>query len=133
MADHHDDLPKFCHPVSTKLLFGVFFGLIFLTILTVATSAMAGPMGIPPAFNFPMAMIIATMKAFLVCAFFMHMWWDKGFNIVAFLSSLLFVSLFIGMTLMDTGHYQDTIEAYDIKQMPAVANAIADEAEAAAK
>lgn len=130
MADHHDDLPKFCHPVSTKLLFGVFFGLIFLTILTVATSAMAGPMGIPSAFNFPMAMIIATMKAFLVCAFFMHMWWDKSFNVLAFLSSLLFVSLFIGMTLMDTGHYQDTIEAYDIKQMPKVAEAIAD-AEAA--
>ena len=77
-------------------------------------------MGIPPAFTFPIAMIIATAKAFLVCAFFMHMWWDKSFNVLAFLSSLLFVSLFIGMTLMDTGHYQDTIEAYDVQQLSGV-------------
>jgi cytochrome c oxidase subunit 4 len=112
MADHHDDLPRFCHPVSTKMLFGVFFGLIFLTILTVVTSAMGPFIGIPPALTFPLAMVIATMKAFLVCAFFMHMWWDKGFNVIAFLSSLLFVSLFIGMTLMDTGHYQETIDIF---------------------
>lgn len=69
-------------------------------------------MGIPPAFTFPIAMIFATMKAFLVCAFFMHMWWDKGFNILAFFSSLFFVCLFIGMTLMDTDHYQDQIDLY---------------------
>ena len=120
MSDHHDDLPKFCHPAAPKLLFGVFFGLIFLTILTVVTSAGGKFMGIPPAFTFPIAMIIATAKAFLVCAFFMHMWWDKSFNVLAFFSSLLFVSLFIGMTLMDTGHYQDTIEAYDVQQLSGV-------------
>ena len=121
MADHHDDLPKFCHPVSTKLLFGVFFSLIFLTILTVVTSASAKSLGMPDAFAFPVAMLIATAKAFLVCAFFMHMWWDKSFNVIAFLSSVLFVTLFISMTLMDTGHYQSTIEAYDVNQMPGVA------------
>lgn len=112
MSEHHDDLPSFCHPVSTKLLFGVFFALIFLTILTVVVSATGKYMGIPPAFTFPIAMIFATMKAFLVCAFFMHMWWEKSFNVLAFLSSLLFVSLFIGMTLMDTDHYQDTIDLF---------------------
>ena len=121
MADHHDDLPKFCHPVSTKLLFGVFFALIFLTIMTVVVSASAKSLGIPSAFMFPIAMTLATAKAFMVCAFFMHMWWDKSFNVIAFLSSLLFVSLFIGMTLMDTGHYQSTIESYDVNQMPGVA------------
>jgi len=118
MADHHDDLPNFCHPISTKLLFGVFFALIFLTILTVVVSASGSYLQIPPAFMFPIAMIFASLKGFLVCAFFMHMWWDKSFNVLAFFSSLFFVSLFIGMTLMDTGHYQDKIEAYDIKQMP---------------
>lgn len=120
MSDHHDNLPPFCHPASTKLLFGVFIALIFLTILTVATSALGPYLGIPPAFTFPLAMMIATMKAFLVCAFFMHMWWDKSFNVLAFLSSLLFVCLFIGMTMMDTGHYQDSIEAYDVKQLSGV-------------
>ena len=117
MSDHHEDLPPFCHPVSTKLLFGVFFGLIGLTILTVATSALGSVLGMPPAFAFPLAMVIATMKAFLVCAFFMHMWWDKSFNVLAFLSSLLFVSLFIGMTMIDTGEYQPTIEAFDINNL----------------
>jgi len=57
-------------------------------------------------------MIIATVKAFLVCAFFMHMWWDKTFNVVVFLSSTLFVVLFIGLTLLDTGHYQDSIDNF---------------------
>ena len=117
MSDHHDDLPAFCHPVSTKLLFGVFFGLIALTIITVATSALGSALGMPPAFAFPLAMVIATMKAFLVCAFFMHMWWDKSFNMLAFLSSLLYVTLFIGMTMMDTGEYQPTIEAFDVNNL----------------
>ena len=117
MSDHHDDLPAFCHPVSTKLLFGVFFGLIALTIITVATSALGSALGMPPAFAFPLAMVIATMKAFLVCAFFMHMWWDKSFNVLAFLSSLIFVTLFIGMTMMDTGEYQPTIEAFDVNNL----------------
>ena len=95
----------------------MFFGLIALTIITVATSALGSALGMPPAFAFPLAMVIATMKAFLVCAFFMHMWWDKSFNVLAFLSSLLFVTLFIGMTMMDTGEYQPTIEAFDVNNL----------------
>ena len=102
------------------MLLLVFASLIGLTILTVVTSGM----GMPPAFAFPLAMIIATAKAFLVCAFFMHMWWDKSFNIVTFLSSLLFVTLFISMTLMDTGHYQDTIDIYP-REPPAEVTATA--------
>jgi cytochrome c oxidase subunit 4 len=120
MSDHHENLPPFCHPVAPKLLFAVFFALIFLTLLTVAVSALAPAMGMPRAFSFPVAMIFATMKAFLVCAFFMHMWWEKGFNVLAFLSSVLFVSLFIGMTLMDTSHYQDSIESFDVQQLSGV-------------
>ena len=112
MSDHHDDLPRFNHPASTKLLFGVFISLIVLTILTVATSAFWAASGLPEAFAFPVAMIIATAKAFLVCAFFMHMWWDKSFNVIAFLSSVLFVALFIGLTLTDTSEYQDQIDSY---------------------
>jgi cytochrome c oxidase subunit 4 len=55
---------------------------------------------------------IATLKATLVALFFMHMWWDKGFNVLVFLSSFLFVSLFIGLTLMDSSHYQRDIEKF---------------------
>ena len=108
MADHHADHPSFNHPAPLKLLYGVFFALIGLTILTVVVSFA----GLPPAIAFPVAMLIATGKAFLVCAFFMHMMWDKSFNILFFLSSVLFVSLFIGLTLTDTSEYQNTIDAY---------------------
>jgi len=77
MADQHNDLPRFNHPASTKLLFVVFGSLIALTILTVVTSAVWPYSNLPPDLAFPVAMIIASVKAFLVCAFFMHMWWDK--------------------------------------------------------
>ena len=112
MADQHDDLPRFNHPVSTTLLFGVFGSLSGLTILTVVTSAVWPYSNLPPDLAFPVAMIIATVKAFLVCAFFMHMWWDKTFNVLVFLSSTLFVVLFVGLTLLDTGHYQDSIDSF---------------------
>jgi cytochrome c oxidase subunit 4 len=108
MSDHHENLPAFCHPVSVKLLLGVFFALIGLTILTVVASGL----GMPSEIAFPIAMFIATIKAFLVCAFFMHMWWDKSINVVTFLASLLFVALFIGLTKMDTGNYQNDIDLF---------------------
>jgi cytochrome c oxidase subunit 4 len=107
MSDHSHDHPSFNHPAPLPLLFIVFGALIFLTVATVVMSSI--PLG---EFGFIIAMIIATMKAFLVCAFFMHMWWDKGLNILVFFSSLIFVTLFIGMTLLDTGSYQETIDAF---------------------
>ena len=110
MADHsHDshDHPSFNHPAPMPLLFGVFFALVGLTIATVVTSNIELAQ-----FAFPVAMGIATLKAFLVGAFFMHMWWDKGFNVLVFLSSLLFVSLFIGMTMLDTGSNLEQIDSY---------------------
>ena len=107
MSEHSHDHPSFNHPAPMPLLFLVFGALIFLTILTVATSSI--DLG---EFGFLIAMAIATMKAFLVCAFFMHMWWDKGFNVLVFFSSLLFVSLFIGMTMLDTGSNLETIDAF---------------------
>ena len=106
MSDHHDD-HGFAHPVPVKLLLAVFFALIFLTILTVVTAG-----NIPKPFGIWVAMGIATLKGALVCLFFMHMYWDKPFNVISFLSSFLFVTLFIGMTLMDTGHYQNTVDEY---------------------
>lgn len=107
MSDHSHDHPSFNHPAPLPLLFLVFGALIFLTIATVVTSSIE--LG---EFAFIIAMVIATMKAFLVCAFFMHMWWDKGLNILVFFSSLIFVTLFISMTLLDTGSNLETIEAH---------------------
>jgi cytochrome c oxidase subunit 4 len=108
MSEHHENLPVFNHPAPVKLLVTVFLALIALTVLTVLTAGS----GMPPAFAFPVAMMIATTKAFLVCAFFMHMWWEKSLNVLVFFSSLFFVALFIGMTLMDTDAYQNDIDLY---------------------
>lgn len=110
MANHtHDshDHPSFNHPAPLPLLFGVFIALVGLTIATVVTSNIELAQ-----FAFPIAMAIATLKAFLVGAFFMHMWWDKGFNILVFLSSLLFVTLFIAMTMLDTGSNLEQVENF---------------------
>lgn len=108
MAGSHDsDHPPFNHPAPLPLLIGVFLALVFLTILTLVTSNIELAQ-----FAFGIAMLIATAKAALVCAFFMHMFWDKGFNILFFLSSLLFVTLFIAITLLDTGQYQDNIDTF---------------------
>ncbi len=112
MSHHHDHLPRFCHPVSVKLLFTVFVALVSLTILTVLVSVYWPWLELPKDLAFPAAMFIATIKAFLVCAFFMHMWWDKKFNIFTFLSSLFFVALFIGLTMLDTSHYQKDIDQF---------------------
>ena len=106
MVDHHDHA-SFSHPAPVKLLLAVFVALILLTVLTVVTAGQ-----LPHPFGIWVALGIATIKSALVMLFFMHMFWDKPFNVVAFLSSLLFATLFIGMTLMDTGSYQDTIDQF---------------------
>lgn len=106
MAGNHDH--GFAHPASPRLLLGTFFVLIGLTVLTVLT---AGNPNLVP-FGVWIAMGIATVKAALVALFFMHMFWEKPLNVVAFLSSFLFVTLFIGFTLMDTGEYQNSIDKY---------------------
>ena len=109
MAHDHDP-NSFAHPAPVKLLLGVFFSLVALTVLTLVMATVdLGPLR---PFGFWIAMFIATLKAGLVMAFFMHMWWDKGFNVLVFLSSVLFVALFIGITLMDTGEYRDNIEQF---------------------
>jgi len=115
-GSHNEDHPPFNHPAPIPLLIGVFLALVFLTILTLVTSNIELAQ-----FAFGIAMIIATAKAFLVCAFFMHMFWDKGFNILFFLSSVLFVSLFIGVTLLDTGQYQDNIDSFPPPEVQAAA------------
>ncbi len=81
-------------------------GLLFLTFATVEVTSvdMGGQ------WNLVAAMVIATMKASLVVTFFMHLAWDKKFNLVLFLTSVLFLILFLGMTLTDRKEYQHFID-----------------------
>ncbi len=59
--------------------------------------------------NLVIAMVIATIKAGLVCMFFMHLRYDKAMHTVAFLSALLFALLFVSFALMDSSEYQQDI------------------------
>ena len=96
------------HIVPLRLLAGVFVGLVALTVLTVAVTYV--DLG---SANLWVALSIAGVKALLVAAIFMHLAFDKGVYSLIFLSSILFVVLFIGLTLMDTSAYQpDLIEGY---------------------
>ena len=46
----------------------------------------------------------------LVVTYFMHLRWDRPFHTLVFVGSLLFVSLFISMTLLDKSEYEADID-----------------------
>lgn len=86
-------------PVKTLLTIGAI--LVFLTILTV----FIGYLHLPNPYNVIAGIGIAVIKASLVVMFFMNLYWDhKRFNIMVFLAGLVFLSVFVGLTLLDTLH-----------------------------
>jgi cytochrome c oxidase subunit 4 len=110
-GDGHDH--GLAHTTPISLLFGILAALLVLTIATVAvTSIDLGAQG-----NLIVAMAIATVKAALVCTFFMHLLWDKKFNLVLFLTSVLFLILFLSMTTADRGENQHLIDEYRAQQL----------------
>jgi cytochrome c oxidase subunit IV len=112
-AHAHDHGHGLAHTMPIPLLFGVLAALLVLTIATVAvTSIDLGAQG-----NLIVAMVIATIKAALVCTFFMHLLWDKKFNLVLFLTSVLFLILFLSMTTADRGENQQAIDEYRATQL----------------
>lgn len=72
--------------------------LLVLTFLTVAVTWI----NIPEPFNVVVAIAIAILKAALVAMFFMNLYWDSKFNTVVFLMSILFLIIFVSITLLDT-------------------------------
>lgn len=106
-TDHTSHEHGFAHPMPTPILLAVFGTLIFLTVLTVLLNG-----AVPDFLELPVAMFIATIKALLVMLFFMHMVHDKAFNVFAFLSSVVFLVLFVVFTLVDTAVNQPSIQEY---------------------
>ena len=110
-GDGHDH--GLAHTTPVSLLFGILAVLLVLTVATVSvTSIDLGAQG-----NLIVAMIIATVKAALVCTFFMHLLWDKKFHVVLFLTSVLFLILFLSMTTTDRGEYQHLVDEYRTQQL----------------
>ena len=99
-GDHGDH-----HVLPLWLLLGTWGALMVLTVLTVSASQLE--LG---AFDLPVAMGIATVKATLVMMIFMHLGFDKSFHSLLIFSSFLFVFLFISFVLIDRGQYQGTID-----------------------
>jgi cytochrome c oxidase subunit IV len=101
------------HTTPVSLLFIILGLLLALTIATVAVTAIdLGAQG-----NLIVAMVIATVKAALVCTFFMHLLWDKKFNTILFLTSVLFLILFLSMSTADRSEYQHDVDAYRAIQL----------------
>ena len=101
---HHGD--EIAHVTPVRLLIGVWGALMVLTVITVAATSI----DLGSRTNLIIAMLIATVKAGLVVTYFMHLRWDRPFHTLVFLGSLLFVSLFISMTLFDKSEYEPDIE-----------------------
>ena len=100
-AEHttaHDDGAVHVHISSVPFYVGIFGALIVLTVATVAVSYFDFGSA-----NIVIAMLIATMKASLVAAFFMHLRYDQLFNTLAFLGAFLFLGIFILLTQDDIG------------------------------
>ena len=103
-GDHHDDHHDGHHVLPLWVLLGTWAALMFLTVLTVSAASL--DIG---AFDLPVAMGIATVKAMLVLIIFMHLGFDKGFHSLLIFGSFLFVFLFISFALIDRGQYQPSI------------------------
>jgi len=94
------------------ILFGTFAALLFLTWLTVFI-ADYGHLG---KFDIYVALGIATVKATLVGLYFMHLRYDKPFNILLFLFCFFFVGLFLGAALLDSLQYEPQIEQFEAQK-----------------
>jgi cytochrome c oxidase subunit 4 len=96
------------HVVPLWLLAGVLGVLLVLTILTVAVTWV--DLG---RLNIWIAIVVAAIKATLVALYFMHLRWDRPFNGVILLISLVLVVLFLGFALRDgIAYLPDTIPGY---------------------
>jgi len=96
------------HISSAKFLWGVGISLFFLTFVTVAVTWIE----IPEPWNIVVAIAIAVVKALIVVAFFMNLWWDTKFNTLLFIMSIVFFLLLIGITLLDTLYRVDPIPSF---------------------
>jgi cytochrome c oxidase subunit 4 len=126
-AEHggHDDGAVHVHIHSIKFYAAILGTLIFLTVLTVATSLVDIDGFVQPGtpqgaggFNLALAMIIATIKAGFVVTFFMHLRDDSRFNALVFVGSVLFAGIFLAYTMNDTANRGHGDPFYGVHVLP---------------
>jgi len=94
MSDHEHDGP---HIMPLKTYYTVFAALLCLTVVTVGVSYL----GLPPTLSVVVALLVASTKATLVAAWFMHLKYDTKFNVFVFLSAIWFAGSFFTFTFID--------------------------------
>jgi|SRR6516225_10537087 cytochrome c oxidase subunit 4 len=100
------------HPHSVWLYWGIFFILVFLTFVTVSLAHYDfGKL------NIIVTLLIASTKAILVMAIFMHLAFDNKFYAVIAATSLVFLSLFIGFPILDMKSRGD-LDAHNKNYLP---------------
>jgi cytochrome c oxidase subunit IV len=102
------------HVTPLRLLVTILAILLVLTVITVAVTQI----DLGGQWNLMVAIVIATIKASLVVAYFMHLRWDRAFNVLVFLSSVAFLILFLSLALTDRREYQPTIDLLEQTQQP---------------
>jgi cytochrome c oxidase subunit 4 len=95
------------HLVPARVLAAVFAALVLLTAVTVAATGL--DLG---SWNLTIALVIATAKGALVVLYFMHLRYDSPFHALVFAAALVFLALFLRLTLLDAGQYQPDVEQY---------------------
>ena len=111
MSTQH--LPSVGHVVPLRILCAIWISLLILTGVTV----LAADIDLGRA-NLWVALAIAVFKASLVALFFMHLKYDHPFHAVILIGALLFVMLFIGIAMLDSGQYQPEIQQWQSQQPP---------------
>lgn len=104
------------HITPLKIYYAVAAALLIFTAITVVVAQFDFGQ-----WNMVVAMAVAAFKATLVALFFMHLYWDNKMYMIVFVSSLLFLAIFIILTMYDT-ETRGTI--YPLKEGPIQAEAI---------
>lgn len=102
---HGDEAhPEVGHVVPVRYLYAAGLALLVLTVVTVAVRYV--DLGEA---NMPVALGIELVKATIVALIFMHLRWDRPFNLLVLVGSIVFVLLLIAFASMDVHQYEATI------------------------
>lgn len=86
------------HVTPLPIYLKTFATLMVLTIITVGVSYV----DLGTSVNLAIAIVIATTKAVVVAAFFMHLATDNKFYTIALASAFVFLGIFVAFTMFDT-------------------------------
>lgn len=102
MTEQHGSDHGAHHVIPAKVYVATGLALLVLTVITVAVSYVdLERFGLGGFANIFVAMLVASIKAALVCSFFMGLFYDRRLNVVVFVSSIVFVAFFFLLTFSD--------------------------------